>query len=165
MLTRRRFLSLGLAGGALALIFGVGRCGRQEEPGRSREVQLLDLLADSFFAAPRPNTLSFPRPSDLDAGRHAWAFAQHLPRVDQWQVKGLLRLVEWSSIAWAGSRFSRLDPDLRLGVLGAWASSSRTSLRLVVGALKQLCAMGVFRHPQVWAAIGYDGPTVSPERP
>lgn len=119
------------------------------------EEGILDALADAFFAAP-----GMPTPSALGAGRYARVFVAQLPAEAQWQLGGLLRLIEWGGLLFTGRRFTLLDLDRRREVLSRLATSSVQPMRLAVVALKQVCAMGTFRHPATWTVLGYDGPSL-----
>jgi hypothetical protein len=115
----------------------------------------LDAVADRVFEAP-----GFPRPSSLDAGAHAWAHAVHLPFTVRTQLRGLLRALQFGAVLTHGSRFTHLDPDQQTAVLQRLGDAEHWLPREALMGLKQLCAVGTFRHPRTWAAIGYDGPTI-----
>ena len=152
-LSRRRFLLLGLGTGALALLIGL-------PAARTRETVVLDALSDALFAG-----APLPLPSEIGAGEAAWAHAAALPWEARAQLRGLLRGIEWGAVLAAGARFSHLDLEARQALLARLGSSSADTSRRALGALKQLCAIGTFSHPRVWAAIGYDGPHLPPRAP
>ena len=155
-LSRRHFLRLGMWTGAVALVIGGPAAWAQSD-----EAAVLDALADRLFAEADDTTSPMPRPSSFGAGARAWAYTSHLPGAARWQVRGLLRLVEWGGVASGGARFTRLAPAQQDLLLDRLAAGGRGG-RLALGALKQLCAMGTFTHSQTWAAIGYDGPRLPP---
>ena len=146
MWSRRRFLSLGVAGGGAAQLLGLAP---------AREVQILDALADRLFFAP-----GMPKPSTLGAGARAWAFAMELPAFDRAQLRGLLRAIDWGPCLRWGARFPNLGEAEQDAILTALCEAEALTPRLALQALRQLLAMGTFTHPTVWAAIGYDGPTI-----
>jgi Gluconate 2-dehydrogenase subunit 3 len=151
-LSRRHFLRLGLWTGAAALLVGGPTVWVQSD-----ESAVLDALADRLFAEADGTDAPMPKPSSFGAGARAWAYVAVLPATARWQVRGLLRLVEWAGVVSGGARFTRLaaaEQDRLLDRLAAGGQGGR----LALGALKQLCAMGTFTHSQTWTAIGYDGP-------
>ncbi|RME21312.1 MAG: hypothetical protein D6798_18445, partial [Deltaproteobacteria bacterium] len=101
-----------------------------------------------------------PDPRSVDAGVHTLAFIDTLPRLARWQIRGLLRALDHGSRLRTGRSFRRLDDARRAAIMAAMASSGPALPRLAFAGLKQVCAMGYLRHPAVWAAIGYDGPTL-----
>lgn len=158
-LSRRHFLRLGLWTGAATLLVGGPAAWVQSD-----EAAVLDALADRLFAEADGADAPMPKPSSFGAGARAWAYAAALPPAARWQVRGLLRLVEWGAVASGGARFTRLPPAAQDRVLDRLAAGGRGG-RLALGALKQLCAMGAFTHSQTWAAIGYGGPRLPPPSP
>jgi hypothetical protein len=147
-ISRRRMLGLGLVGGAGTLLIGI-------LPVFSREEAVLDAIADRLFGRS-----GMPTPSEVEAGRHAWAFAMNLPADVQLQLRGLLRLIEWGALPRYGARFTALDPEQQDELLRAMSEAEATLPRMAFQGLKSICAFGTFRHPKFWAAIGYDGPTI-----
>ena len=151
-LTRRRFLVLGFVGGAVALAVGLA-------PTWSREEALIDALSDGFFAVGEDAVegpaaaAGFPLPSSLRAGAQAWAFVGRLPTAARWQARGAIRALDRAGLAAGGGRLSHLP-------VGRRQESPVGPLRLLTLAVRQLCALGTFTQPAMWAAIGYDGPTV-----
>jgi hypothetical protein len=138
--SRRQALGLGLGAGlGLAL---VGLLPVDEE-------LVLNALSDAFFAAP-----GLPLPSELRAGHHALRHMAHLHPAVRLQLKGLLSVME------RGAGFSGLSLEGRRRLLGELADSERATPRMAVNGLRQLCAIATFRHPSLWPAIGYDGPTI-----
>ncbi len=124
-------------------------------------IELLGLVAAAIFTTDAGAVGSdLPDPRSVDAGTHAWAFVQTLPRLSRWQIRGLLRALEQGSRLRTARPFSRLDDSERAAIMVALASSSLSLPRMAFAGLKQVCAMGYLRHPAVWAAIGYDGPSL-----
>jgi hypothetical protein len=158
-LSRRRFLRLGLGFGALALLLGGPALARADEAA------LLDALSDRLFAEDAGTPDPMPAPSRLGAGARAWAFAANLPPAARYQLRGLLRGLEWGAVLVGGARFSRLDAAGQDRVLAHLAGSAGAPGRLALHALRQLCAMGTFTHPGTWAAIGYGGPQLPAAAP
>ena len=160
-ITRRRFLALGTMGGALALLLG-GSGWVAQTTSTKREIEIFDALSDAFFSVQEQNNNgpAFPKPSSIDAGLHVWKQMQSFPAAVRWQVRGLLRLIEHAPIPTTGSRLSKLSHSEAVSWLQNWSTSRLVTPRLMVQALKQLCAMGTFTRPETWNAIGYDGPTI-----
>lgn len=155
-MSRRRVLQLGLLGslGALALGVPVLR-------SAGREAELLSLVTQALFLPGEdPDSHGLPDAFEVDAGVHAWAFVQHMPAPVRWQLSGLLRALEHGARLRTGRPFSALSVEERHGLLVGLANSRARTPRLALSALKQVCAMGLLRHPRAWAALGYDGPTL-----
>jgi hypothetical protein len=77
-----------------------------------------------------------------------------------WQVRGLLRFVEWDPVLRHAGRFSRLSPTAQDAWLRRQSQSSVALRRQVFSALKMLGAMGTWQQDHRWPAIGYPGPMV-----
>lgn len=171
--SRRAVLQLGFFGGLAALLLGLppgGRRARAQGAVSSDAPQaLLDAVAQGLFhvdpADAAAGSPRLPDPAAVDTGRHAWAFVLTMPRATRWQLHGLLRSLEHGSRIRTGTAFSRLPVAQRQALLATMATSRFRLPRLAVQGLKQVCAMGYFRHGQVWAAIGYDGPTLLRQPP
>jgi hypothetical protein len=97
-------------------------------------------------------------PDTLDVPGAIRRYLAVLPERQRWEARGLLRLIELGAVP--GARFSRLTDAERTAALEAMAAASLAHRRLLVGSLKQLCAMGYWQHPETWAFLGYEGPTV-----
>ena len=160
-ITRRRFLALGTMGGALALLLG-GSGWVAKTTSTKREIEIFDALSDALFWVQDQDSdgHAFPQPSSFDAGLHVWKQMQSFPAAVRWQVRGLIRLIEHAPIPTTGSRLSKLPHPEAVSWLQNWSASRLVTPRLMVQALKQLCAMGTFSRPETWNAIGYDGPTI-----
>lgn len=116
---------------------------------RTSQAKVLENALDPIFGT------SSSIPSAVEAIQRYLAL---LPPRQQWQVRGLLRAVEWGPILSRGRRFTRLEPVERADWL-ARLSRSRSALnRQIFTALKQLGAMGIYQLDANWKALGYPGP-------
>ncbi len=88
------------------------------------------------------------------------AYLAQVPPRQLWQVRGLLRFVEWDPLLGQGGRFSRLSAEAQDTWLQRQARSSMAMRRQVFAALKMLGAMGAWQLDKRWPAIGYPGPMV-----
>jgi hypothetical protein len=85
-------------------------------------------------------------------------YLAELPLRQQWQVKGLLRAVEWGPLFSQGGRFTRLDPADQRRWLDQLSRSASPLSRQIFTALKQLGAMGIYQLDAHWETLGYPGP-------
>jgi hypothetical protein len=148
LLTRRAF-GLGLLGTAVILAAGAPVLWAATD-----EDAVIHAATAAFF----PATDGSVDPATLDVPGAVRRYLELVPSDQRWQARGLLRVVQFGAVP--GSRFSNLPFDERVAALEAMAASSLPSRRLLVGALKQLCAMGYWQHPATWPFLGYEGPSV-----
>ena len=88
----------------------------------------------------------------------ALVYFQRLPARQQWQVRGLLRAIEWGPVLSTGRRFTRLNGEAQLQWLNQRAASRSALQRQMVTALKQFAAMGYYQNERAWDQMGYPGP-------
>ncbi len=86
------------------------------------------------------------------------AYLRLLPSKQQWQIRGLIRAVEWGPVVSTGRRFTRLETQDQERWLNQLAQSSSPIRRQIFSALKQLGAMGNYQSDSTWEKIGYPGP-------
>jgi len=86
------------------------------------------------------------------------AYLQGVPRKQQWQIRGLIRAVEWGPVLTTGRRFTRLERPDQAQWLARLASSNSRLSRQIYAGLKQLGAMGFYQLDSSWEQLGYPGP-------
>lgn len=157
-LSRRRFLGLGLATGAVTLLVGLPPAlGRRPDAGGQGPARVLDALTDAIFQD--PDAVGLPRAREVDAGARTWRVVQGLPRPARVQALGLVRGLEYGAVALAGRRFTRLSEAEQRALVARLALVRGRAPRRALAELKGLCALGLLTHPRAWAAMGYSGPT------
>ena len=67
----------------------------------------------------------------------------------------VLRVLEWSTLARWGRRFTQLSVDERTIVLDRWSDADVVPRRAAVDAVKAVLAIPYFRHPTVVETIGW----------
>ncbi|MHB8879746.1 MAG: FAD-dependent oxidoreductase [Myxococcaceae bacterium] len=78
-----------------------------------------------------------------------------LPRLIRVALVAGLNTIEWSSVAFTGTRFSRLAPERRLDVLERWHQGN-TSARVILRGLLTPIKIAYFSEDDVAAAVGYE---------
>jgi hypothetical protein len=123
----------------------------------------------AFLAASPLATLSAALEALLPEGAPAAAIARD---VDGFLASGdpvlgsqlslALRILEHT--AGAGPlgfhRFTRLDPAGRRGVLERWRGSGFGPKRQIADAVRRVALFSYYSRPEIWPALGYDGPLV-----
>jgi hypothetical protein len=150
MLTRRGFSWALLGVGAAAAVAAPAAWVTVDEDA------VLLAACEALF----PPTDGLPHPRELDLTGNVRRYVRHMPGPVAWQLRGLLRIVELRTIATAGQTFSALPLDARIAFLTGLAHRGTGPDRLIVNALRQVCAMGYWQSPQTWPHLGYDGPLV-----
>ncbi|MCO4743870.1 MAG: hypothetical protein KC912_03715 [Proteobacteria bacterium] len=165
-LTRRRFLAL--AGGTVAV--GAGATGgvmllRGSAPGVDG---LRQLSAQGYRTIAAVARTHLPPggavPSGADDAGLARAFdgwlADEPPEVIR-DLSMALHLVEFGPMLFDGqaATFSNLAPDAQLKHWEGWLYAENDTRRQVAVAFKKFLALVFFDRPEVWAAIGYGGPS------
>lgn len=167
MITRRRFLQVGLAGAAV--LAGVHLATRNRGP-RDPSLRTLDANEAAIVAALVPVVLAGALPADREAGQPAVrevveAFDRALaglePAVRE-EVRDLLGLLDLAPARFALARLARpveqSRPEDVAAFLQRWRTSRFDLLRAAYQALTQLIQAAWFGNERAWPAIGYPGP-------
>lgn len=99
-------------------------------------------------------------PDALGSTEAAERYIQQMPWSLRVQVRGLFRALQWMPITSHGARFTALNAEDQDDFLDNLATSPFALRRQMMAAVKQICAMGHYQHPEVWVAMGYPGPLV-----
>lgn len=167
-LTRRKVLTLGGAGLGVLALGGVGlRVVLGPAPSvdglsvlDARGYRTLDALARALF----PATGAIPFGADkLELARDfdAYLAGEPAPNVDR--LKLALRLLELGPVLFDKRRvgFSRLSEAERLRHFESWAASDTLLRRQIALAFRKFLALVFYDRPEVWAHIGYAGPSLA----
>jgi hypothetical protein len=161
---RRRFLKMGLLGGALLGVGGVGLAifpsRKLHSPKRRTHV----------FAASEFNVLALAaavviKQPDVDAAEIAHGVDEAMSRNSteaQEDFRSLLKLLEngLAGLLLDGrpSNFSRLDEEGRASALRNFRDSRIAARRSGYHALRKLCLAAYYADEKRWEKIGYPGP-------
>jgi hypothetical protein len=172
--SRRRFLKLGVVGGALLATGSVVAFFRTRgyDLPKEREAKLVALSPWQFIlieqvarriAAPDPEVAS--RVITPDQADVATFVDQYVGKMAPAMKRDLLRLFAYlEHVAPLGlklsTRFTRLGPGDQDRVLSALESSDNGLLRGGFDGLKSLVFMGYYRDPRTWKILDYAGPLV-----
>lgn len=121
-----------------------------------KDFAILLAAADAFLPAGKP----YPSHRDLGTAMKVdTEFAQWEP-VRSNEVPILLRLIEHGTIlfGYSTTRFTKLPLLRQREYLSQWGESGIALRRTGFISLKGLLAFYYYSDPQVWDAIGYDGP-------
>ncbi len=166
--TRRRVLGLGLGGVALTLGgFGALNWLRGSAPSvpglrclSPHAFQTLQHMARTHLPAGGVFAM------DADSAALAQAFDTYLadePPEHQEEIARALDLVEFGPLLfdhrWV--TFSHLEPDAQLQHWLAWAQSDTQLRRQIWWGFARFFGLVFYDQPQVWAAIGYGGPSLA----
>jgi hypothetical protein len=168
--SRRWVLASGLGGAALLAcggVVGTLSTGYALAPGDAA----IGLTAQQLAVVRAIVEALLPRDGDLPDGislgvhqridQEVWA----APEAIGDDLRSAISVLEYAPLVYRfGGRLTRLDPPTRLAALGHLRERGPTPLVQAVVALKQMCALFYWSRPEVWPAIGYDGPWV-PEKP
>lgn len=169
MITRRRFLQVGIAGAALLL---AGRAlVRSRRPSTyrvldGRGAELVAALAPAVLAGALP-AQGMPRAAAIREVVEAFdqAVAALAPAM-QAEVDDLLGLLCFAParVALAGvwSPWNEAGESAIAGFLGRWRASRFALFRAGYLALTQLLQAAWYGNPRAWGAIGYPGPPQLP---
>lgn len=173
MISRRKFLRLGLAGGALASVASVtgfvfaGYTLDEEKRARLRHLSAKEYLVLRAVARRILDGVDeLLAIDDADPALYVDGFLPQLDSDNQRELRGLLHLVEHGTALFGSSRagrlrrFTSLSADEQDAVLAEWQSSNLTVRRQGFQGLRSLCFMGYYRHDRAWPALGYSGPTI-----
>jgi hypothetical protein len=166
---RRRFLQLGLFGGALLAVSGTGLAlfpSRRAHVPR-RPLLHLDELEFAILAAVAARVIAVPGADPVAIAHDCDAVLDLNAPESRADVKRLLRLLE-NGLAGLlldarPSNFTRLDGAAQDAALYAFRDSRLVARRSGYHALKKLCAASFYSHDSTWSAIGYPGPPTIPE--
>ena len=170
MLTRRRFLKVGLASGVL--LAGAGwlwlRPGARPAPG----MQWLDARGRAIVTALVPAVLEGALPEEGQARARALAetvaafdraVAGFSPAVQE-EIRELFALLGIAAgrfiVAGVRSSWEEATPDEVVAFLRRWRGSRFGLLRAGCQALTQLIQAAWYGNPASWGRIGYPGPPV-----
>lgn len=168
-LPRRRLLKLGIGGAVLLTASGFAL--RWFSAGYDRQLTQGEVpialsgkelaIVKAYVAALLPADDALP--SGVALGIHQrideelWA-ASSAVRND---AKAGLQLFEHAPLLNGfGARFTALEPDAQRAYVGRALVGTNDALRQIASALKQLSHLLYYARPEVWKAIGYDGPWV-----
>ncbi len=167
---RRRFLRVGLAGGAALAVGGVlawNVSGYEVPAETARTLRALgpkEFLVVQAIAARivRPDAPDMPSPDEVGVAPFVDGLVARLDAANRTDLLRLLHVVEHVLPLGSGyaSRFTRLPGPAQDVVLTAMMTSRVPLLRGAFEALKSLCVMGYFRDARSWVGLGYDGPLV-----
>ena len=171
MLTRRRFITAGIAGGALlGVAWWLRRRGPTAGDPRFATLSALDAEAPVVIAAIASVLLDGALPADAAARAVAIdetvaGVAQAIAGLPPAAQKELGELFTLLGLAPARIALARVTPawsDASPAEVGAflerWRTSSLTLLRSAYDALHQLVFAAWYGNPRSWPAIGYGGP-------
>ncbi len=122
----------------------------------SREGEILEAVLGRLY----PPLAGEDAPDPSPAVKATLAYLAKVPPRQIWQVRGLLRFVEWDPLLRHSGRFSRLSAEAQDTWLHRQSQSSLAPRRQAFAALKMLGAMGAWQLDPRWPAIGYPGPMV-----
>lgn len=172
-LSRRRLLRVSLGAGSVLFMGGIG--GLFALRGRAPEVAgLRCLTAHEYRTLTRLARATFPEDgllrlgaSDLDLARAFDAFLADEPEWNQTDLKRALFLLEFGPVLFERrlETFSHLPAAERLAHFERWAESDNPVRRQVAAAFRKFLALVFYDTPEVWPAIGYDGPLARAEQP
>jgi hypothetical protein len=174
MLTRRQFLKVGLAGGALLLAVraAYGPFSRDPHIAEDREYAyaILGSKERTLLAALVPVVLAGALPSDpserpaavAEVVRGVDRAVSGLPPSVQQEVGQLFALLGFAPtrrlLAGVASPWLTADPDTIAAFLDRWRASSFVTLRSAYRAIQELIMAGWYGNSISWARIGYPGP-------
>jgi hypothetical protein len=161
--TRRGFLRLA---GATAALGALGQLRalplRAAPPGAPRffdpgETEILTQLAERIVDSDDP---AAPRVRDTAAVAAIDALCGRLDPEIAGQLPLALQLFDWGPwiFDWTPSRFTRMDAAAQDASLRAWLESRLALRRQAFQGIRNLCLFGYYSQPEVWPAIGYQGP-------
>lgn len=164
--SRRKFLRLGIAGGALLAAGGIFALhgGDYELDDRTRRrLRGFDAQRFRVFEAFADRVLDGCRPGAREVGVALFVdgFVAQMDARTRSDVRKLLGLLEHGTLFGDSvGRFTDLSPVAQDRYLEGWESSRFVVKRTGFSALKSLAMMGYYRDPRAFVAIGYPGPVV-----
>jgi hypothetical protein len=176
MLTRRTFITAGIAGGvALAAAHWLrrGQTAKSAPPGTA-SLARLDADAPAIMAAIVPALLDGALPTDPalrtgavnDTVANVARAIAGLPPAAQKELAELFALLGFApariAVARVTSPWAEAGRDDVAAFLDGWRTSGFTLLRSAYDALHQLVFAAWYGNPRSWPAIGYAGPPALP---
>jgi hypothetical protein len=169
-LTRRRLLKRGLATSALlgaGGLFAYQRSGYRLEATVARRLEVLGVKEYCVLRAAASRLLrsedgAAPSPDELGVALWIDGFLSRQTPWVQSDVSLLLNAFEHAGplLDFEFSRFSRAHPEQQDRLLRSWSRSRLPPRKQGFHALKGLCVMAYYRHPESWHHLGYDGPLI-----
>lgn len=163
MVSRRRFLSMGLWGGGIALSWSLVGCSSGSYPAVEGTLRVLSpkqfWVLEAACEAILPDRPGMARASDLPRRIDA-VFASASPNL-QGEFKQLLDLIEdmpWLNFSF--TPFTRQSLSDRQATLGGWEHSRLAIKRLGFQGLKKVISGVFYMQPESWPEIGYPGPWI-----
>lgn len=167
-LTRRKVLSLGLAGAGVLVAGAVGlRLVIGPAPSvaglrvlDAQGYRTLDAIARALF--PPGGAIPFGA-AEIDLAREFDGYLAGEPEPNVERLKLALDLLELGPVLFEkrGVGFSRLSEAERLRHFEAWAQSETLLRRQVALAFRKFLALVFYDRPEVWPHIGYGGPSLA----
>ena len=164
--TRRRFLRLGLAGGALLAaggVFALHTGGYVLDERTRRRLRFFDQKGYRVFEAFADRALDgcTPTAREVDVVGFVDGFVATMDARTRGDLHKLLGLLEHGTLLGDSvRRFTALGSAEKDGYLAGWESSRLVVKRTGFSALKALAMLGYYRDSRAFAAIGYPGPIV-----
>lgn len=165
-ISRRRFLRGALAVGGVLL--GAGGGGLLALRGYAPSVDGLACLSDHEYQTLARLALAlFPPGGAFAVGADrvdlARAFDKYLSDEPEHNVRDLRRALTWFEYGpvlyeHRAKTFSHLSEEERLAHFERWAASDDPLRRQVALAFRKFMSLVFYDTPEVWPAIGYDGP-------
>lgn len=162
MPSRRRFLATGLGAGALLALGGALKVAtyRYPDPGDLRALSPQQFAVLSALAARYLGDALAPTPAEV--ARYLDGYIATSAPFVRTDVLRLLVLFEHGPQLFQARlrRFTELGPAEQDAHLADWAQSRIALRRAGANALRELCALGIWRDSRSWARCGYGGPLV-----
>ncbi len=172
VLSRRRLIQTGIAGGALlavgGTVLGWATIGYHLEPGEwaiglsVKEFCVVRALVDAIVpgSGKLKSGIELGVPQRID--EEAWASDDGM-RAD---IKHMLQFIEHIPPLYGHfGRFSSLDRSAREKVLRSLLGSSQTICVQAATAIKEIIYLFYYSHDETWGALGYPGPLVDYKSP
>ena len=167
-LTRRRLLTLGVAGASVLVLGGGGvaslLAGAPDVANLSvlnaREYRTLDALAKTLLPSGGAFELGAER---FDLARAFDGYLAGEPPENVEKLRRALLLFELGPLLFERrwTTFSRLSAAERIVHYEAWATSDTLVRRQVAVAFRKFMALVFYDNPEVWPHIGYPGPSLA----
>ena len=154
--SRRRFLGLSVAAGALAAGGAATLYLPDAAPGARilgpNELEIVSALALLLFPGhPMPlDGLQADVPLEVDR-----LVAELLDANQAMGFRYLLRALERGTQASRGAAFTKLDQDLQRVVFEVWSAPKVLPRRIAADSLKALLSIAYYRHPAIRDTVGW----------
>jgi hypothetical protein len=168
-LTRRRLLTLGVAGASVLVLGGGGGvslllAGAPDVANlqvlNAREYRTLDALAKTLLPSGGPFEIGAER---FDLARAFDGYLAGEPDDNVTKLRRALLLFELGPLLFERrwTSFSRLSGEERIRHYEAWAASDRLVRRQVAVAFRKFMSLVFYDNPEVWPDLGYPGPSLA----